>query len=88
MNKLAFRFIVMIVAFATIAAIAIGLSTSAPVTNEVALAQLNGGDEAYIAMQAYNQYKNVAIAAGSIITTVSIALIITIIYKIFKEKNK
>ena len=78
----------MIVAFATIAAIAVGLSTRAPVTNEVALAQLNGGDEAYIAMQAYNQYKNVAIAAGSIITTVSIALIITIIYKIFKEKNK
>lgn len=88
MNKLVFRFIVIIAVFATIAAIAIGLSTSAPVSNEVALAQLNGGDEAYITMQAYNQYKNVAIAAGSIITTVSVVLIIAIIYKIFKEKNK
>ena len=35
------------------------LTTNVILTNDIALGQLNGGDESYIAWELYNKYKNI-----------------------------
>lgn len=36
------------------------LTTNVILTNDIALGQLNGGDEGYIAWELYNKYRNIA----------------------------
>jgi hypothetical protein len=59
----------------------IALTTNATITNEIAVDQLNGGDEAYIAMQAYTQYKNTLVTIASAITILIVVLVTVITIK-------
>lgn len=43
---------------ATIICLAINLTTSAPVANDIYIDQLNGGNDEYIKMQLYQTYQN------------------------------
>lgn len=43
---------------ATIICLAISLTTSAPVANDIYIDQLNGGNDEYIKMQLYQTYQN------------------------------
>lgn len=54
------------------------LTTNATVTNEVAIDQLNGGDEEYIEAQVYNNYKNVLTVAITAIVSM-VVIIITLV---------
>lgn len=65
--------------------IGIFLSTNATVTNDVALNQLNGGDEAYLAQELYYKYKSVAPVIGAAIVIWTAAPIFKIIYNKIKS---
>ena len=54
------------------------LTTNATVTNEMAIDQLNGGDEEYIEAQVYNNYKNVLIVAIAAIVSM-VVIVITLV---------
>lgn len=69
------------------AAIFVNLTTNATITNDVAMNQLNGGDEAYIILQAYQQYKNIATTALCMLGTLTITFISIAFYNIIKIKN-
>ena len=54
----------------------LNLTTNATVTNEMAIDQLNGGDEEYIEAQAYNNYSH---ELQSLITT-CVSLVLTLLF--------
>jgi uncharacterized membrane protein YjgN (DUF898 family) len=54
------------------------LTTNATVTNEVAINQLNGGDEEYIEAQVYNNYKNVLTVAITAIVSMAVVIILVV----------
>jgi hypothetical protein len=56
-----------IVVVSIFVAIGIFLSTNATVTNDVALNQLNGGDEAYLIQELYYKYKAIAPFVGTLL---------------------
>lgn len=87
MRKLRFH-IIKLVAVAIIVWTIIALTTSDPFTNTVAINQLNGGNEAYLASQVYYQYKDMASVIGTIVIVLAAMPIIKIIYTTLKEKNK
>jgi hypothetical protein len=87
MRRLRFH-IITLVAVAIIVWTIIALTTSDPFTNAVAINQLNGGNEAYLASQIYYQYKDMASVIGIIIIVLAAMPIIKIIYTTLKEKNK
>ena len=87
MRKLRFQ-IIRLITIAVIVYVAITITTGGPLNNAVAINQLNGGNEAYIASQIYYQYKDVASVIGTIIIIVAAMPIIKTIYTILKEKNK
>ena len=53
-------FVIRLVIAIAFVAVARYLTTNVILTNDIALGQLNGGDEAYIAWELYNKYRNVA----------------------------
>lgn len=57
-------------------------------SNELAVDQLNGGNDAYVALQTFNNYKNLALATGYAVTIISVTLIIIIVLKALKERKK
>ena len=63
-------------------------ATTVPFTNEMAIDQLNGGDAAYIASQYWYDFRNLVTYLGYAVTAMAIALIIIIIFKVSKERNK
>lgn len=63
-------------------------ATSVPVTNELALAALNGGAEEYMMLETYMRIKNII---GIVVAVTTIAICwqwIKTIYKIIKKKIK
>ena len=71
--------------------IAVELITGAatvPLTNELAINQLNGGDAEYIASQSWYAFRNSTTYLGYSVTAAAITIIIIIIFKVFKERNK
>ena len=86
MRKLAILACVIIL-LSFIVGAAMSLTTNSTVTNEVAIEQLNGGDEAYLAMQAYNQYKGIMYVIPGSITVIAVTVILLAIYKIIFNKH-
>lgn len=79
---------VKIIGVATGLAILAWLGTSVPVTNELALATLNGGAEEYMRFEAYSYIKNII---GIVVAVATIAISwqwIKTIYKKIKKKIK
>ena len=65
------------------------LTTNATVTNEMAIDQLNGGDEEYVEAQMYNNYKNVLIVAiTAIVSTVIVIISVVTMYTIKRILEK
>lgn len=65
------------------------LTTNATVTNEMAIDQLNGGDEEYVEAQMYNNYKNVLIVAiTAIVSTVIVIISVVTTYTIKRILEK
>jgi hypothetical protein len=63
----------------------IACSTNAVITNDIAIDQLNGGNEAYIVMQAYTQYKNTLVTIASAVTVLIVILVTIITIKTIKN---
>ena len=61
---------------------------SVPITNELAVDQLNGGNDAYIAMQAWYTFRNVVTYIGYIVIAIAVTFIIIIIFNFLKERKK
>lgn len=81
--------IVRIIIVAIFVSITIAITTNAMVTNDVALNQLNGGDEAYIAQEIYYRYKAIAPYIGAAIVIWAAMPLIKFIYNNVKgEKTK
>lgn len=89
-NKKAIRSVIIrIIVVAIFIGVTIAITTNAMVTNDVALGQLNGGDEAYIAQEIYYKYKTVAPFIGTVIILWAAMPLFKILYAIFKNhKNK
>ena len=68
--------------------ITISLTTNTVITNEVALNQLNGGDEYYLLQEIYYRYKAIAPYIGAVLVIWASVPIIKIIYKHIKERKK
>lgn len=64
------------------------ISKNAIVTNEVALGQLNGGNEAYLAQEIYYKYKSIAPYIGAGVIIWGAIPLIKIIYKHIIKKSK
>ena len=81
--------IIRIIVVAIFVGITIAITTNALVTNDVAINQLNGGDEAYIAQEIYYRYKTVAPYIGAAIVIWAAMPLIKFIYnKVKGEKTK
>lgn len=78
--------IIRVIVIAIFIGVTIAITTNATVTNEVALNQLNGGNEAYLAQEIYYAYKNIAPFIGGIIIIWAAMPIFKIIYKHLKKK--
>lgn len=63
-------------------------AATVPYTNEMAIDQLNGGDAAYIVSQAWYDLRNLVTYIGYAVAAAAIMLIIIIIFKVSKERNK
>lgn len=59
-----------------------------PLTNELAIDQLNGGDTAYVTSQAWYDARNLLTYLGYSVTATAVTIIIIIIFKVLKERNK
>ena len=70
-----------------IVGVVISLTTNATITNDIAIEQLNGGDEAYLAMQAYNQYREAIYGVSACVTVAAVAVMLLAIYKIVSNKH-
>lgn len=87
MRNLIIRTSLTIIVAAIAVIVILGVTTSAPITNDIALAQLNGGDAAYLEMQVYNHYRDIAYIASWIIAIAATSIIVTLFIKYFKEKK-
>lgn len=86
MRKLAIiAFIIAILAI--IVGVVTSLTTNASITNDVAIEQLNGGDEEYLAMQAHNQYREVAYTISGCVTVAAVTVMLLALYKIQTKNN-
>lgn len=86
MKKLAIiAFVILILSF--IVSMVTAFTTNATITNDIAIDQLNGGDEAYLAMQAYNQYRTIIYGVSSCIIVIAVAVILLIFYKMYVNKH-
>ena len=83
--KLAITRIIVVAIFVSIS---IAISTNAMVTNDVALNQLNGGDEAYLMQEIYYRYRTVAPYIGTLIVIWAAMPLFKIIYKTIKRREK
>ena len=83
--KLAITRIIVVAIFVSIS---IAISTNAIVTNDVAINQLNGGDEAYLMQEIYYRYKTVAPYIGTLIVIWAAMPLFKIIYKTIKRREK
>jgi ABC-type spermidine/putrescine transport system permease subunit II len=59
----------------------IAFTGNATITNDIAIDQLNGGNEAYIAMQAFSQYRDTLITAASVVSALIVILVSIITLK-------
>ena len=81
--------IIRVIVVGIFVAIGIFLSTNATVTNDVALNQLNGGDEAYLAQELYYKYKAVVPFVGTLLVIwAAYPPVKVIINKLIKEKKE
>lgn len=86
MKKLAIiAFIIALLAI--IVGVVTSLTTNATISNDIAIDQLNGGDEAYLAMQAYNQYRDVIYCVSACVTVAAVTVMLLAIYKIVSNKH-
>jgi hypothetical protein len=83
-KKLIRKAIIRAIVVITLVVVIASISTNAIVSNNVALGQLNGGDEGYLIHELYNKYRS----GISIIIAISIGLAIFPIIKIFTMKNE
>ena len=80
--------IIRVAVVAVFATAALAITTNATITNDIAIAQLNGGDDAYLAMQAYSVYQRVEPVVGTLLTVWAAFPIIKLIYNKIKETSK
>lgn len=66
---------------AIILTVLIAFTGNATVTNDIAIDQLNGGNEAYIAMQAFSQYRNTLVTIASVVSALIVILVSIITLK-------
>ena len=86
MRKLAIiAFIIAMLAI--VVGVVASLTTNATVTNDIAIDQLNGGDEVYLAMQAYNQYRETTYVISACVTVAAVTVMLLAIYKIVSNKH-
>lgn len=78
--------LVVITALAVSATIAV--ISSSPINNQIAVDQLNGGDEAWYTWRFYTVLRNVAPAVGSVVVLCSAIPLVKIIITWIKEKTK
>lgn len=76
-----------IVMLAIIVGAVASLTTNATVSSDIAIDQLNGGDEAYLAMQGYNQYRDIVYGASACVTVAAVTVMLFAIYKIASNKH-
>lgn len=88
MRKRLISSIIRIVVVAIFVSAAIAITTNTTITNEIAVNQLNGGDEAYIMQELYYKYKTVVPFVGTVIVILSAIPLIKIVYQIFKNKGE
>lgn len=88
MRKRLISSIIRVVVVAIFVCAAIAITTNATITNEIAVNQLNGGDEAYIMQELYYKYKAVVPFVGTVIVILSAIPLIKIVYQIFKNKGE
>lgn len=86
MRKLAIIACVIAILSLAIGAV-ISLTTNATISNDIAIDQLNGGDEAYLAMQAYNQYREAIYGVSACVTVAAVTVMLFAIYKIVTNKH-
>lgn len=86
MRKLAIIACVIIILSITVGIIT-SITTNATISNDIAIDQLNGGDEAYLAMQGYNQYRDIVYGASACVTVAAVAVLLLACYKIFTNKH-
>jgi ABC-type spermidine/putrescine transport system permease subunit II len=77
-----------------ILSVLLAFTGNATVINDVAIDQLNGGNEAYIAMQVYTQYRNTLIeyrdtllGIATFITVIIVVLVSIMSFKNIKERK-
>lgn len=87
MRKRLIRSIILIAVVSIFVGAAIAITTNATITNEIAVNQLNGGDEAYIMQELYNKYRIVVPAVGAMLIILSAIPFIKTVYQIFITKN-
>ena len=63
-------------------------AATVPLTNEMAIDQLNGGDVAYVMSQSWYDFRNLVTYIGYVVSAAAITLIAIIIFKVSKERNK
>lgn len=86
MRKLAIiAFIIAMLAI--IVGVIASLTTNASISNDIAIDQLNGGDESYLAMQAYNQYRETTYVVSACVTVAAVTVMLLAIYKIVSNKH-
>lgn len=88
MRKRLISSIILIAVVSIFVAAAIAITTNATITNEIAVNQLNGGDEAYIMQELYNKYRIVVPAVGAMLIILSAIPFIKTVYQIFIKNTK
>ena len=88
LKKLIKSLIIRFIVVAIFVAAGIAITTNAIVTNEVALGQLNGGNEMYLALEAYNKYKTIVPFIGTVIVAWAIYPLIKRIFNKIKEMKE
>lgn len=80
-RKLLSSVIIRLIVVIIFVCVTITISTNATVTNEVAIGQLNGGNEAYLAQEIYYKYKAIAPYIGAVVIIWAAMPLLKIIYK-------
>lgn len=86
MKKLAIIACIIIILSITIGVIT-SVTTNATISNDITIDQLNGGDEAYLLMQGYDQYRDIVYGASACVTVVAVAVLLLACYKFFINKH-
>ena len=84
-RKFAVAIIIMSVLVMIGSVVMASLTDYAPVTDEVAIGQLNGGDEAFAVLQTYNTTKHIAQSLTTGLGLATIILCVVVLYKIYKD---